>query len=31
MRGRSDLVDGEWTNSGVAGCANVIRLYCFEQ
>jgi hypothetical protein len=31
MRGYSGEAGVNWTNAGIAGCANVIRIYCFEQ
>jgi hypothetical protein len=31
VRGSSGGTGTNWTNGGTAGCANVIRIYCFEQ
>jgi hypothetical protein len=31
MRGYSGEAGANWTNWGIAGCANVIRIYCVEQ
>jgi len=31
VRGNSGGTATNWTNGGTAGCANVIRIYCFEQ